>query len=234
MDVLVQKCYNLASRFNILTSSAIDPNSYSDEYSIDELESVDLSSATTKGLALSQIRFVKTKVLDANEALGVAGNAVYAAARSLVDIKRDVKKKNWTALTESGVLNMSGRNARDLATAYETWLSNTDIPQDALSQVSARTLAKIGKADAGQRVKAIDAIKEGKGFSESDLNKMLKKAPVKTSMEDLMSKAEVVVSKKTDAQKVEGFSALVMENIKLKQKVKDLESQLAEYRKAVK
>ena len=217
-----------------MTSSAIDPNSYSDEYSIDELESVDLSNATTKGLALSQIRFVKTKVLDANEALGVAGNAVYAAARSLVDIKRDVKKKNWTALTESGVLNMSGRNARDLAIAYETWLSNTDIPQDALSQVSARTLAKIGKADAGQRVKAIDAIKEGKGFSEGDLNKMLKRAPVKKNMEELLVQAETVVSKKTDSQKVEGFTGLVMENIKLKQKVKDLESQLAEYRKAVK
>ena len=218
----------------MLTSAAIDPNSYSDEYSIDELESVDLNNTTTKGLALSQIRFVKTKVLDANEALGVAGNAVYAAARSLVDIKRDVKKKNWTALTESGVLNMSGRNARDLATAYETWLSNTDIPQDALSQVSARTLAKIGKADAGQRVKAIDAIKEGKGFSEGDLNKMLKRAPVKKNMEELLVQAETVVSKKTDSQKVEGFTGLVMENIKLKQKVKDLESQLAEYRKAVK
>ena len=217
-----------------MTSSAIDPNSYSDEYSIDELESVDLSNATTKGLALSQIRFVKTKVLDANEALGVAGNAVYAAARSLVDIKRDVKKKNWTALTESGVLNMSGRNARDLATAYETWLSNTDIPQDALSQVSARTLAKIGKADAGQRVKAIDAIKGGKGFSEGDLNKMLKKVPAKKNMEELLVQAETVASKKTDSQKVEGFTGLVMENIKLKQKVKDLESQLAEYRKAVK
>ena len=234
MDVLVQKCYNLASCFNILTSSAIDPNSYSDEYSIDELESVDLSSATTKGLALSQIRFVKTKVLDTNEALGVAGNAVYAAARSLVDIKRDVKKKNWTALTESGVLNMSGRNARDLATAYETWLSNTDIPQDALSQVSARTLAKIGKADAGQRVKAIDAIKTGKGFSEGDLNKMLRKAPTKKNTEDLLAQAETVARKKTDSEKVKGFTSLVMENIKLKQKVKDLESQLAEYRKAVK
>ena len=217
-----------------MTSSAVDPSSFSDEYSIDELENVDLSNATTKGLALSQIRFVKTKVLDANEALGVAGNAVYAAARSLVDIKRDVKKKNWTALTESGVLNMSGRNARDLATAYETWLSNTDIPQDALSQVSARTLAKIGKADAGQRVKAIDAIKEGKGFSEGDLNKMLKKAPVKKNMEELLVQAETVASKKTDSQKVEGFTGLVMENIKLKQKVKDLESQLAEYRKAIK
>ena len=234
MDELVQKCYNLASHFNILASSATDPSSYSDEYSIDELESVDLSIATTKGLALSQIRFVKTKVLDANEALGVAGNAVYAAARSLVDIKRDVKKKNWTALTESGVLNMSGRNARDLATAYETWLSNTDIPQDALSQVSARTLAKIGKADAGQRVKAINAIKKGKGFSEGDLNKMLRKVPVKKSMEDLLAQAETVVSKKTDSEKVQGFTSLVMENIKLKQKVKDLESQLSEYRKAVK
>ena len=232
--MLVQKCYNFTICFNILTSSAIEPSSYSDEYSIDDLESVDLSKATTKGLALSQIRFIKTKVLDANEALGVAGSAVYAASRSLVDIKRDVKKKNWTALTESGVLNMSGRNARDLATAYETWLSNTDIPQDALSQVSARTLAKIGKADAGQRVKAIDAIKEGKGFSEGDLNKMLKRAPVKKNMEELLTQAETVVSKKTDSQKVEGFTGLVMENIKLKQKVKDLESQLAEYRKAVK
>ncbi len=217
-----------------MTSSAIDPNSYSDEYSIDELESIDLSNATTKGLALSQIRFVKTKVLDANEALGVAGSAVYAAARSLVDIKRDVKKKNWTALTDSGVLNMSGRNARDLATAYETWLSNTDIPQEALSQVSARTLAKIGKADAGQRVKAIDAIKEGKGFSEGDLSKMLKRAPVKKSMEEMLAQAETVAGKKTDSQKAEGFAGLVMENIKLKQKVKDLESQLAEYRKAKK
>ncbi len=227
MDVLVQKCYNLASRSNTLASSAIEPDSYADEYSIDEIESVDLNKATTKGLALSQVRFIKTKVLDANEALGVAGNAVYAAARSLVDIKKDVKKKNWTALTESGVLNMSGRNARDLATAYETWLSNTDIPQDALSQVSARTLAKIGKADAGQRVKAIDAIKKGKGFSEGDLNKMLKKAPAKKSLDDLLAQAEKIASKKTNSEKVQGFTALVMENIKLKQKIKDLETELA-------
>ncbi len=233
MDGLVQKCYNLASRSNILASSGIEPSSYTDEYSIEELESVDLSKATTKGLALSQIRFIKTKVLDANEALGVAGNAVYAAARSLVDIKRDVKKKNWTALTESGVLNMSGRNARDLATAYETWLSNTDIPQDALSQVSARTLAKIGKADAGQRVKAIDAIKKGKGFSEGDLNKMLRKAPAKKSMDDLLAQAETVANKKTDSEKVKGFTSLIMENIKLKQKVKDLEAELAKVKGAV-
>ena len=209
-----------------MTSSAIEPASIGD-YSIDELEAVDLSTESTKGLAASQVRYVKSKVIDCNEALGTAGNAIYAAARALVDIKKDVKNKNWKALTDSGVLAMSGRNARDLATAYETWLSNTDIPQDALSQVSARTLAKIGSADSGQRVKAINAIQEGKGFSESDLNKLLKKKVVKRSMDDLLANAEVVASKKTDKQKLSSYTSLVMENIKLKQENAELKDQLS-------
>ena len=209
-----------------MASSAIEPASIGD-YSIDELEAVDLNDESTKGLAASQIRYVKSKVIDCNEALGTAGNAIYAAARALVDIKKDVKNKNWKALTDSGVLAMSGRNARDLATAYETWLSNTDIPQDALSQVSARTLAKIGSADSGQRVKAITAIQEGKGFSESELNKLLKKKVAKRSLDDLLASAEVVASKKTDEEKLSSFTSLVVENIKLKQENAELKDKLS-------
>tara|TARA_R100001463_G_scaffold103746_1_gene158237 strand:- start:719 stop:1375 length:657 start_codon:yes stop_codon:yes gene_type:complete len=218
-----------------LTSSGIEPTAYQDDYSIDELESVDLNAATTKGLPASQIRFVKTRVLSTNEALGVAGNAIYAAARALVEIKKDVKKKNWVALTDSGVLKMSGRNARDLANAYETWLSASDIPEDALSQVSARTLAKIGKAEAGQRVHAINKIKKGDGFSEGDLNRILKKKskPLQ-SLDELLAKAELVTQKTSDEDKIGRFTDIMLENIRLKAKVSDLESQLAEYRKAVK
>ena len=209
------------------SSTAIEPT-FSEEYTIDELESVDLNAATKKGLALSQIRFVKTRVLSANEALGVAGNAIYAAARALVEIKKDVKKKNWTALTDSGVLKMSGRNARDLAAAYETWLSASDIPEDALSQVSARTLAKIGKAEAGQRVHAINKIKKGDGFSEGDLNKILKKrSKVTVTMEELLAKAELVSKKTSDEDKIGRFTDIMLENIKLKAKVAELEAQLA-------
>ena len=198
------------------------------------MESVDLNSATTKGLPASQIRFVKTRVLNANEALATAGNAIYAAARALVEIKKDVKKKNWVALTDSGALKMSGRNARDLANAYETWLSATDIPEDALSQVSARTLAKIGKAEAGQRVHAINKIKKGDGFSEGDLNRILKKkSKVTVSMEELLAKAEIVSKKTSDEEKVGTFTNIMLENIKLKAKVADLESQLKEYRAKV-
>ena len=211
-----------------MTSSAVEPTSFSDDYTLEELESVDLNSATTKGLPDSQIRFVKTRVLLANEALGVAGNAIYAAARSLVEIKKDVKKKNWVALTDSGVLSMSGRNARDLALAYETWLSASDIPEDALSQVSARTLAKIGKAEAGQRVHAINKIKKGDGFSEGDLNKILKKrSKVTVTMEELLAKAELVSKKTSDEDKIGRFTDIMLENIKLKAKVAELEAQLA-------
>ena len=215
------------------SSTAIEPT-FSEEYTIDELESVDLNAATKKGLALSQIRFVKTRVLSANEALGVAGNAIYAAARALVEIKKDVKKKNWTALTDSGVLKMSGRNARDLAAAYETWLSASDIPEDALSQVSARTLAKIGKADAGQRVHAINKIKKGEGFSEGDLNKILKKkSKVNVSMEELLAKAELVSKKTSDEDKIGTFTDIMLQNIKLKQKVAELEAELKTYKAKV-
>ena len=215
------------------SSTAIEPT-FSEEYTIDELESVDLNAATKKGLALSQIRFVKTRVLSANEALGVAGNAIYAAARALVEIKKDVKKKNWTVLTDSGVLKMSGRNARDLAAAYETWLSASDIPEDALSQVSARTLAKIGKAEAGQRVHAINKIKKGDGFSEGDLNKILKKkSKTNVSWEELMEKATLVAKKTSDEDKINTFTDIMLENIKLKKKVADLESQLKEFKSKV-
>ena len=217
-----------------MTSSAIEPTAYQDDYSIDELESVDLSKATTKGLALSQIRYVKTKVLDINEAHGVAGNATRAAARALVDIKTDVKKKNWVALCESGALSMSSRNAQDLANAYESWLAFANIPEAILSQVSYRTLAKIGKADAQKRAKAIDAMVKNGSLSEPDLNKILRKTAKKSARwDDLMKDAEVISKNKSAEEKAEGFTKLIFENIKLKQKVADLESQLKEYRAKV-
>ncbi len=217
-----------------MTSSAIETTAYQDDYSIDELESVDLSKATTKGLALSQIRYVKTKVLDINEAHGVAGNATRAAARALVDIKTDVKKKNWVALCESGALSMSSRNAQDLANAYESWLAFANIPEAILSQVSYRTLAKIGKADAQKRAKAIDAMVKNGSLSEPELNKILRKTAKKSARwDDLMKDAEVISKNKSAKEKAEGFTKLMFENIKLKQKVADLESQLKEYRAKV-
>ena len=61
---------------------------------------------------------------------------------------------------------------------------------------------------------------------------MLRKPQAKKNLDELMNQAKLVAKKKTDSEKIEEFPALVMDNIKLKRKIKDLESQLAEYRKA--
>ena len=95
-------------------------------------------------------------------------------------------------------------------------------------------MAKIGKADAGQRVHAINKIKKGDGFSEGDLNRILKKkSKVNVSMEELLEKATLVAKKTSDEDKINTFTNIMLENIKLKKKVADLESQLKEFKSKV-
>lgn len=213
-------------------NSAIQPNGFNEDYSIDELEAVELNAATTKGLAASQIRFIKSRVIDANEAISTAGSAIYAAAQALSDIKSDVKNKNWTALTDSGALQMSGRMARDLVSAFETWMRDADIPENALAQVSTRTLAKIGKADAGKRVHAINKIKKGEGFTDSDLTKILgnAKSPTRKLLDEIFKDAEVYVKKESKENKIRKFGEIYLENIRLKQEVKALKDELSVFK----
>ena len=80
-----------------------------------------------------------------------AGKSILQLAKLLSEIKNLIKNKNWVEFTEAGLFNISGRVARDLASAYENWLTNSSIPEAALTQVSARTLARIGKVDQSWR-----------------------------------------------------------------------------------
>ena len=77
----------------------------------------------------------------------------------LAETKALVKNRYWVELTESKKFLINGRNARDLASAYENWLSTTLIPEASLVQLSARTLAKIGKVDVSTRKKVEEFLK---------------------------------------------------------------------------
>ena len=153
-----------------MTSSGIAEYDQNLDSAIDSLQ---LSRACTNKLSPSQVENMKTNVVLANEAIATAGNAVRASAAALYEIKKDVKNKNWTALTESGALQMSGRMARDLVKAYESWIRDSDVPDEALARVSARVLARIGSVDAGKRTHAINKIKRGEGYTEQDLTKII-------------------------------------------------------------
>ena len=109
-----------------------------------DIDSVVLPEKATSGLSQESISAMRVNVAFANQGAETAGRSIRAVMAALSAIKADLtsvkKKKNWTALTESGALNMSGRMARDLAVAYDTWVRDTDVPDSTLIKISARIL----------------------------------------------------------------------------------------------
>ena len=120
-------------------------------------------------------------------------------------------------LTNSGALDLPGRIARDLASAYENWLGNSSIPESAITQVSARTLARIGKADRSIRLEIETHLKQESKFTENDLTNFLSKpAPIKGNIGELIKQAKLSVENMKEEEKLERFPKLFIENIQLK------------------
>ena len=200
-----------------------------------DIDSVVLPEKATNGLSQESINAMRTNVAFANQGAETAGRSIRAVMAALSAIKADLtsvkKKKNWTALTESGALNMSGRMARDLAVAYDTWVRDTDVPDSTLIKISARTQAKIGTADAGKRVTAINKIKKNGKFTDQDLSLIARKSPTLTT-DALFEKAERMVASWTDDEKIAKIGDFVLENISLKEQVTELKDELAKAKKA--
>ena len=173
---------------------------------------------------------IKSNLIEINRAVRSGGNSILIAAKLLSEIKKLLKNKNWIEVTESGLLLINGRAARDLASAYENWLKNSSIPDAALTQVSARTLARIGKVEPSLRLKVENQIKEGKKYTERDLSNFLQKSsPSIThakSIDELTNKALITANNMSETEKVARFPKLFIENIKLKKKIQSLESKI--------
>jgi hypothetical protein len=199
-----------------------------------DIDSVVLPEKATNGLSQESVSAMRANVAYANQGIETAGRSIRAVMAALSSIKADLtsvkKTKNWTALTESGALNMSGRMARDLTVAWDTWVRDTDVPDSTLVKISARTQAKIGTAEAGKRIHAINKIKKDGKFTDQDLSLIARKLP-KLSTDALLEKAERMVANWTDDEKVAKIGDFVLENITLKAQVAELKEQLAEAKK---
>ena len=206
----------------VITRLAISHNSS------ESLKLTELSPEITKKLSADETNALQAKIIVSNNALSAAGQSVYRAAESLSQIKKLVKNKQWVQLTNSNVLIINGRVARDLASAFDNWLSKAQIPESALIHVSARTLAKIGKVEKSKQDLAISLIKQGNGFKESDLSMIIKQSSVQKRLPELIQQAISTSNQMKDSEKIERFKTLFIENIKLKQKIKVLEAEIIE------
>ena len=186
-----------------------------------------------KGYGLTQSTEIELtkKIYETNKELGKAGKSILQVAKFLAQAKTLVRNKNWVELTDSGTLVVPGRVARDLASAYENWLANSSIPEAALTQVSARTLARIGKVEPSLRVKIEKHLNQEKKYTESDLSFFLRKPrSTKQTIDELIEKAKLSADNMNDEEKIEKFKNLFIENIQLKKKIRVLEEKLFKYK----
>ena len=183
------------------------------------------------GLTKSRETELIEKIEATNLELEKAGKSILQVAKLLSQVKNLVRNKNWVELTDSGALVVPGRVARDLASAYENWLGNSSIPEAALTQVSARTLARIGKVEPSLRVKIEKHLNLEKKYTESDLSFFLRKPrSTKQTIDELIEKAKLSADNMNDEEKIENFKNLFIENIQLKKKIRVLEEQLFKYK----
>ncbi len=174
---------------------------------------------------------LSVKINETNKELEKAGKSILQVAKLLSQAKNLVRNKNWVELTDSGALVVPGRVARDLASAYENWLENSSIPEAALTQVSARTLAKIGKVEPSLRLKIEKHLNKENNFTEVDLSCFLRKPRQKQkTIDELIEKAKSTADKIPDEEKIEKFNTLFIENIQLKKKIRVLEEKLFKYK----
>ena len=94
---------------------------------------------------------------------------------------------------------MPGRVARDLASAYDNWLRNSSIPESSLTQVSARTLVRIGKTEPSLRLKIEKHLNQETKYTESDLYCFLRKTRyAEKTIDELIEKAKSCADNMTD------------------------------------
>tara|TARA_R110002012_G_scaffold287269_1_gene479543 strand:+ start:624 stop:1238 length:615 start_codon:yes stop_codon:yes gene_type:complete len=152
---------------------------------------IKLPEGAVKGLAPINILMMKQAAVDVNESWAVAGNAIKASCETLYNLKRNVKRGNWTAFIKSGVLNISAKTASDLVNVYDKWLVySDDVPDSLLSTMSPRTLSAVANTDEKTRNKILSKVMTAAKTSESDVRKIIKDATP--------NKAKLMIETRTD------------------------------------
>jgi hypothetical protein len=137
--------------------------------------SIVLDKDSVSGLSPIVREEIKKKVGNINRAWEIAGQCIRTVAAELHSIRMNTKQGNWDAIASNDLV-FSKAIADDLIVAHQ-WLSNSQIPDRFLSNISARTLRTIA-AEKDEKLK--EAItqeiisKEGMGFSEVALRELMK------------------------------------------------------------
>ena len=179
----------------------------------------------------SEFDVINKKIKFINSGILNIGNSILDIAKYLSEIKNFIKNNKWVELTDSGIFYLSGRTCRDLASAYQSWLFESKIPDNTLAELSARTLAKIGNLDSLKRKEIISRLLEGEIFTESDLTQFSSIKQKNNFVYNFqIKKAMDICHSMTDAQKLRNFQNIMIINIKQKEEIIMLKNRIKEFK----
>ena len=137
-----------------------------------DASTVVLPEALVEGLVPYQISMMKETVASVEVGFAVAGKALRSMAQELRMLRENLPKRTWTKFTESGVLPIPGKAARELEKSWD-FINQMGLSNGDLVYLSTRTLSKITKLNPDNQAEIIRRVKTGVKITESmvkDLN----------------------------------------------------------------
>ena len=131
-----------------------------------------LPESLVEGLVPYQISMMKETVANVEVGFAVAGKALRSMAQELRMLRENLPKRAWTKFTESGVLPIPGKTARELESSWD-FINQMGLSNGDLVHLSTRTLSKIKNANPDAQAELIKRAKGGAKITESmvkDLN----------------------------------------------------------------
>lgn len=184
-----------------------------------------LPESLIEGLVPYQVSMMKETVANVEVGFAVAGKALRSMAQELRTLRENLPKRTWTKFTESGVLPIPGKTARELESSWD-FINQMGLSNGDLVHLSSRTLSKIKNANPDAQAELIKRAKSGTKITESmvkDLNAAVDKSDL-TDAQKQKVKANVNAATKLKAKDDE-IEALKEQIAKLKKENSALRAQ---------
>lgn len=212
----------------------LSPNSYlvvpeaalatQDQIVARDPSTVVLPESLIEGLVPYQVSMMKETVANVEVGFAVAGKALRSMAQELRTLRENLPKRTWTKFTESGVLPIPAKTARELESSWD-FINQMGLSNGDLVHLSSRTLSKIKNANPEAQAELIKRAKGGTRITESmvkDLNAAVDESDL-TAAQKQKVKANVNAATKLKAKEDEIEA--------LKEQVAQLKKQNAELTK---
>jgi cell division protein FtsB len=185
-----------------------------------------LPESLIEGLVPYQVSMMKETVANVEVGFAVAGKALRSMAQELRMLRENLPKRTWTKFTESGVLPIPGKTARELESSWD-FINQMGLSNGDLVHLSSRTLSKIKNANPDAQAELIKRAKSGTRITESmvkDLNAAVDESDL-TAAQKQKVKANVNAATKLKAKEDE-IEALKEQIAKLKKQNAELTKKL--------